>query len=279
MRMIKSVILETVADSEKKLTPRELEKIILQRQPSERCNIKTAIRDLVSKGDLAYTYIYGCSFLERSFHKAVRISKKIILKPPEIFYRGEPGDVVIQIQQGASFGTGQHPSTRLALRGIEHAVLHEDLIKKKKETSALDIGTGTGVLAIAAVLLGINTAVGIDIDPSARVEARGNVKINELEDRVAIKDQPVEKVKAQFSLIIANLRYPTLKRLCNYIFRITADRGAIVLSGIKTHEMKALVDNYTANGSEVRWHETEKSWAAVHLRKSLKERPTFVNPH
>ena len=92
MRMIKSVILETVADSEKKLTPRELEKIILQRQPSERCNIKTAIRDLVSKGDLAYTYIYGCSFLERSFHKAVRISKKIILKPPEIFYRGEPGD-------------------------------------------------------------------------------------------------------------------------------------------------------------------------------------------
>jgi len=247
--MIKSVILETVTNSEKKLTPRELEKILLQRQPSERCDIKTAIRDLVSKGDLAYTYIYGCSFLERSFHKAVRISKKIVLKPPDIFYRG-----------------------------IEHAVLNEELIKKKKETSALDIGTGTGVLAIAAVLLGLNTAVGIDIDPCARVEARGNVKINELEDRVEIEDQPVENVNAKFSLIIANLRYPTLKRLCNCIFGITADRGAIVLSGIKTHEMKALVDNYSAKGLEVRWHATEKSWTALRLRKNLKASPAFVNP-
>jgi ribosomal protein L11 methyltransferase len=277
--MIKSLILETVANSEKKLTPRDLEKILLQRQPSDHYEIKTVIRDLVSEGVLTYTYIYGCSFLERSFHKAVRISRKIVLKPPEIFYRGKPGDVVIKIQPGVSFGTGQHPTTRLALRGIEQAILNEELIKKKKETSALDIGTGSGILAIAAVLLGINTAVGIDIDPCARVEAKENIKINELEDHVVIENLTAEKFSAQFSLIIANLRYPTLRRIRNNIFRITANGGSIVLSGIKAHEMEALVENYTTKGLEVRWYETEKSWAALHLRKNLKESPALINPH
>jgi ribosomal protein L11 methyltransferase len=276
--MIKAAILETVTNSEKKLTPRDLEQILLRRQSWGRHDIKTAIRDLVSKGELAYTYTYGCSFLERSFHRAVRISKKIVLKPPEIFYRREPGHIVIQIQPGVSFGTGQHPTTRLALRGIEQAILNEELINKNRATSALDIGTGTGVLAIAAVLLGINTALGLDIDPCARVEAKSNVKINELEDRVAIEDRQVENVNTPFSLVIANLRYPTLKRICNNIFRITADGGIIVLSGIKPHEVKALVENYTTNGLEVRWRETEKSWSALYLRKN-KRSYASVNPH
>lgn len=266
--MIKSIILETVTNSDKRLTPRDLEKTLLERPALERQDIKTAIRDLVSKGDLTYTYIYGCSFLERSFHKAVRISKNIVLKPPEIFFRAEPGDVIIRLQPGVSFGTGQHPSTRLALRGIEQAILNEKIIKEKKETRALDIGTGTGVLAIAAVLLGMNTAVGIDIDPCARVEAKSNITLNGLDDRVAIEDLTAENVKAQFSLITANLRYPTLKRMCNHIFRITADRGGLVLSGIRPCETKVLANKYTANGMTVRWHETEKNWAALYLRKN-----------
>ena len=146
---------------------------------------KSVIRELVAGGELAYTYEYGCTFLERSFAKPVRISKHIVLQPPGHHHPANPKDVVVKIKPGASFGAGNHPTTRLAIQGIEFVLLGDQALDKTNNTSVLDIGTGSGVLLITAILCGMQTGLGIDIDACARVEAAENVRINGLDDRVA----------------------------------------------------------------------------------------------
>jgi len=115
-------ILETVSGSQEKITPITLEKIISKKFALEKKQVKSIIQGLIAKGELIYTYQYGSTFLEKSFNRPVRISKHVVIKPPENSFASKPGDVVIDLAQGSSFGTGQHPTTRLALKGIDYAL-------------------------------------------------------------------------------------------------------------------------------------------------------------
>ena len=268
IQTVKTAIMNAVSESTNKLTPRDMEKIVIQKLPLSKRKIKTAIRDLISAGDLTYTYLYGCSFLEQSFNKPIRISKKIVLKPLQISYLGNPGEVVVQLLHGASFGTGQHPTTRLALQGIEQALFCGAISGENTAVWALDIGTGSGVLAIAAVLLGAGSAVGIDIDPCARSEAKNNVKINGLSDRIKILNLPLERINEKFSLIIANLRYPTVRKIYPRIRQITEKGSRVVISGIKIQEASDFLDFYTEDTFEVVWRKAEKGWEGIALKRN-----------
>jgi len=270
-------ILKIVLESPKRFTPIALEKMISQKFALEKRQAKSVISDLIAAGDLTYIYQYGCTFLEQSFNRPVHISKHVVLKPPEISYTPESEEVVIEIRHGASFGTGQHPTTRLAIRGIEYALKDNAYIKDKRETSLLDIGTGSGVLAITAVRMGIEKGVGIDTDPCAIAEARENVRINGLENRIDVSDRPVENIRNRFSLITANLRYPTLSLLFSHLTEITDRNGVVILSGIKADELTDLLRVYTGKHFECRWREIEKDWAGVVMqRRELASGPHLV---
>ena len=260
---IRREVLSCVNASKKKLTPGALERALSERFLMDRQEFKTVVRSLVSDRELIYTYHFGCSFLEKSFNKPSRISHRVILKPHGMFYRPGSQDVVIDIQQGAAFGSGDHPTTRLAVKGIENAMLETRCLKKENGTKALDIGTGSGVLAMAAVLLGIKTAKGIDIDPCARAEARKNIQLNHLEHRIAIHDHNIQDIHEKFTLITANLRYPTLKKLCSHMAHITEKDGAVVVSGIKPDEVSDLLNEFTQNRFKCVWKSFEKDWAGM----------------
>lgn len=264
-RAIRREVLAIVNASKKRLTPMELGKSLYGKFPSEKKRFKSIVRDLVLEQELIYTYQFGCTFLEKSYNKPIRISKHVILKPPGIQYRSDSNDVIIEIQQGAAFGSGEHPTTRLAIQGIETVLSAEIGFGKTEETRALDIGTGSGVLALSAVLLGIKRAVGIDIDPCARAEAKNNVQLNKLEHRIEILDHFVEEINEKFSLITANLRYPTLKRLCPRMAQILDEKGAVVVSGIKTDEVQDLLYCFTQNSFQCIWKAVEKGWAGMAL--------------
>jgi ribosomal protein L11 methyltransferase len=225
--------------------------------------LKTAISDLVADGQLIYTYTFGCSFLEPSFNKPMRISKRVVLKPPDISYSPGPGDVVIDIAQGASFGSGEHPTTRLAVRGIESALSEKNRFVKTNRSRVLDIGTGSGILAIAAVGLGVKNAWAIDIDPCSRSEAKKNIYLNHMEDRIQVLDRKIENIHEKFFLITANLRYPTIMRLCSHISKITEKPGMVVVSGIKTDEVMDVLNSYTRKGFTCTWKAVEKDWVGL----------------
>jgi len=267
MLEIRKEVLETVEGSWRRLTPADLEKTLLNRYDVDKRALKVTLKSLVADGDLAYTYQFGCSFLEKSFNKPTRISKRIVLKPPGMLYKPKSDDVVVELRQGASFGSGEHPTTRLSIRGIEKALSEMKIFRGKSDTRALDIGTGSGVLAIVAVALGAGEAVGIDIDPCAIAEAKENVKINNLENRIEICDQNVENIDQTFSLITANLRYPTLKRLCSVMAERLAEGGSTVVSGVKADEVSDLLDVFARQNFRCTWEALEKDWAGLLLTK------------
>jgi ribosomal protein L11 methyltransferase len=256
-----------VEESSSRLTPGELRKRLLGKIFADEKAIKIAISDLVLSQELKYTYHLGCSFLEKSYEKPTRVSKRVVLKPPGMVYEPVSGDIVVDILKGASFGFGDHPTTRLAVQGIEAALSENQGILKADNPRALDIGTGSGVLAIAAVLMGIKGATGIDIDPCSRAEAQKNIQLNGLEHRINILDTIVEDIKETYSLITANLRYPTLKRLCPHIAKITQKKGAVVVSGIKSDEVEELLDTFSQNGFQCTWKAVEKGWVGLVLSR------------
>jgi len=261
--LIREAVLATVVESRKKLTPAELEKRLVQNLGTRKAAIKTAIRKLVDDRELIYSYHYGCSFLEQSFNKPTRISPRVVIKPPDTKYRPESDEVVINIQPGVSFGSGEHPTTRLALRSLEHVLFDSEFYRSQKDLPALDIGTGSGVLAIAAAKLGVKRVVGVDVDPCARVEAQQNVQLNNLERRLEIHAQQVETIDQKFGLITANLRYPTLKRLSPRIAQLSEIGGACIVSGLKTDEESDLVKVYSQSRLKCVWKAYEKDWVGL----------------
>jgi ribosomal protein L11 methyltransferase len=269
IQTIFSDVIATIASSTTKLTPCALEKLIIERYGLNRKQTKTVIRDLVFSGELTYTYEFGSTFLERSFTKPVRISRQVVLTPPGHPYRSQPKDVLVQLKPGASFGIGRHPSTRLAIKAIEFVLLGDQAVDKRKDRTVLDIGTGTGVLILTAVLGGMDGGVGIDIDSCARVEAAANVKINGLEDRIMISEQSLETIGQQFTMVMANLRYPSLKKLVSRLTEVTDNRGILILSGIKNSEMDDLLEVYTKAYFKCLWTDNELGWAGVVLQKKI----------
>jgi ribosomal protein L11 methyltransferase len=264
---VREYALRMVAESRVRMTPPVLEKKLREGFGISRKPIKSIVRDLVDSGELAYTYEYGTTFLERSFAKAVRISKHFVLQPPGIRSARGSDDVIVRIRPGAAFGAGNHPTTRLAIKGLEF-LLYDDAVSTAANSAAvLDIGTGSGVLLISAVLGGCKSGLGLDIDACARAEAAENVNINEVGDRIVISERSLDEISDPYSIILANLRFPTLKRLRNKIEDSTEAGGFLLLSGIRDHEQEDLINSYHDVGFERRWAANELGWSGVVLQK------------
>lgn len=268
IQRIEEAILENVAASAARLTPRHLEKTILATYGLDKARAKAVLKNLVARGELEYTYEFGSTFLVLSFNKPMRISDYVVVKPPGHRFKAAADDVVVGIQPGAAFGGGRHPTTRLSVRAIEYVLktVHPNWLRT--DCSVLDIGTGCGILAIAAICLGIKKGLGIDIDRCAIKEAAENRDLNHLQDRLAISDRRIDSIDASYSLVIANLRYPSLKNLYPQIMRLTNNNGWLVLSGFRNHEMQNLTELYTGHHFELVWTADEHDWAAIALQKT-----------
>lgn len=264
-------VLTTIVSSTTKITPATLGKKISDRYGLNKPQIKAIIRRLVVSGELSYVYEFGHTFLEPSFAKPVRISKHVVLTPPDLLCRPRPKDLIVKIKPGVSFGNGSHPSTRLAIKAIEFVLLSDAAIKpQQKKATVLDIGTGSGVLILTAVIGGMDGGLGIDIDSCARMEATANVKINRLENRIKISGQSLAAIDQRFTLVLANLRYPSLKKLLIRLTDVTENAGVLILSGIKQSEATDLLEIYTKTNFKTLWTADELGWAGVVLQKEIR---------
>jgi ribosomal protein L11 methyltransferase len=264
---IRKAILENVAASPARLTPQHLAKTISETYRLDKTRAKAVLKDLVARGQLEYTYEFGSTYLVRSFNEPVRISDHVVVRPPGRRYQPAPDDVVIQIKPGTAFGDGRHPTTRLAVKAIEYIlkIVSPDCLNQGG--SVLDIGTGSGILAIAAVCLGFNEALGIDIDPCAIAEAGENIALNNLQNRVAISNRRIDFIDQVFLMVIANLRYPSLKNYYPQISKLTDSSGWVVLSGFRPHERDDLMRLYMTPYFEVLWTADELGWSAAVLKR------------
>jgi ribosomal protein L11 methyltransferase len=264
---IRNAILEHVTASPARLTPQALKKTISETYGHNKARAKAALKDLVARGELEYTYEFGSTYLVPAFNKPVRISAHVVVKPPGHLYRPLTDDVVIQIKPGAAFGGGRHPTTRLSVKAIEYILKKVRPDWLDRNCAVLDIGTGSGILAIAAVCLGVKKALGIDIDPCAIAEAAENIAFNNLQNRIVISDRSIDTIDQVFLMVIANLRYPSLKNYYPQISKLTDSGGWAVLSGFRLHERDDLMGLYTADHFECIQTAAELDWAVSVLKK------------
>lgn len=259
-------ILEAVGA--RRLTPADLLRTLGGESPPGRQAVRRALRQLVAAGDLSYTQECGITWIEASFDRQVRVSPQIVLAPPGKETRPAGGTTTVRIAPGAAFGEGRHPTTRLALRGIDFALSAPETCRVGPQSRALDVGTGSGVLLIAAVLLGVDSGLGVDHDPCALAEARANARRNGVEDRIRVSDEPLAAIQGFFTLIAANLRLPTLIAMAPLLRQRCRPDGAIVLSGMRPEEEGDLLAAYGRLGLRPSWRETEGGWSGLVLALS-----------
>lgn len=243
-------------------------------QPADVKALKSLIRTLVQEGALTYTSHFGSAFIEPSNHRPQRVSKHVILKPPMCSWFGGDDQVVISLEKGASFGDGAHPTTRMAIQLLDELVCPPGRYDAGPLLSALDIGTGSGILAIVAAKLGVERVCGIDIDPCARFEARENIFLNGVADCVAISDGGLNAVGGPFDLVFANLRTPTLVELRAELNDKAADDSLLILSGMKCGECAAIEKFYQYAGFYPIKSKRKKGWRAICLARGAWLRST-----
>ena len=200
---------------------------------------------------------------KKYFHP-IEIGKKLAVVPSWEKYDNKDSRTVLNIDPGAAFGTGTHATTSLCLELLQTFA--------NNETEMLDIGCGSGILALASVLLGCKAAFGVDIDAQSVKTAKENAVINKIEDKVAFEvGDLTEVVSGKYGVICANIVADVIIRLLPDAKNFMRDGGVLIVSGIidirKDDVLKAVADN----GFKVTCERYKDNWCAFVLEKSVEE--------
>jgi len=189
----------------------------------------------------------------------IEVGKKFVVKPSWSSYDNRDGRIVIQIDPKMSFGTGYHETTRLTLQLVEKYLRLGD--------SVLDVGTGTGILSIAALKLGASSAIAIDNDEWAMTNAQENAQINELSEKIQIMETPLKDILSTFDVITANLSLNTIVELMKEFREKLKEDGLLLLSGLLTSDEKEILVRLEGAGFAIIETLAENEWIALAARK------------
>lgn len=184
--------------------------------------------------------------------EAIQISSRLVVRPPFVEVKLEPGQVEVVIEPGQAFGTGGHASTRLCLEWVD--VLYSDVEPGDSASPhferVLDVGTGSGVLAMAAVALGAGSAVGFDLDAVAVEAARNSAIENGLADRTEWIAGPIEAVSRgeRFPLVVANLLKREILPIATQVAARVPPGGRLVLAGLLLEDEPEVLARFEHEG-------------------------------
>jgi len=190
----------------------------------------------------------------------VEVTQKIIIKPswkklPKHYH----DKIVLHVDPKMSFGTGHHETTRLSLSLLEQFL--------QPNMKVLDFGCGTGVLGIACAKLGAKSVIAVDNDPWAIENTRENIKRNNVQRQMTVRFGSISAIpRSKYDLIVANIDFRTISRFLKTIISRSRKGGTIILSGILTSDMPALLPLFEKNLLVPVKLNNENEWTAVVLR-------------
>jgi ribosomal protein L11 methyltransferase len=188
------------------------------------------------------------------------IGRKLAIVPPWNANAPEGRGPII-IDPGQGFGTGHHPTTRATLIALERECT------RRVFDRALDVGTGSGVLAIAMTRFGVGHITAVDRDPVALDNARHNAAINDCEARIRFSMAPLRSIRRPVPLIAANILSSTLIAMAPDLTRLLAPGGRLILSGILAREAAGVMVHYRPLMRR-RWSRTERGWTTLILERA-----------
>jgi ribosomal protein L11 methyltransferase len=197
----------------------------------------------------------------RAHFRPLRIGHRLLVTPPWERPDAERRQVVV-IEPGRAFGTGSHGSTRGCLELLERTLAREPAER------VLDVGTGSGILAIAAARLGAVSVTGLDLDPDAVAAARANATRNGLADRVTVEPGgPEDWSGPPAALVLANLLAPALVALAPALGRCCATPGRLIAGGLLSHEVPAVTAAFVPEGFALAEVLEQEGWASLLLAR------------
>lgn len=196
----------------------------------------------------------------KKYYQTTKLGDRLVIKPVWEQYLPSSEEIVIEIDPGMAFGTGTHPSTVMCLLGLEDYINGGERV--------IDIGTGSGILAIAAAKLGASAVIGIDCDPIAVKSARSNVELNQVADRVSLyQGDLLTGIQATADLIVANLTADLIKVLAAQLDSILLPGGRAILGGIITARLAEVQDNLREAGYVTTETRTQDDWVTLVVQK------------
>ena len=171
----------------------------------------------------------------------------------------DPDAVNLLLDPGLAFGTGTHPTTALCLGWLDA----QDLAGRQ----VLDYGCGSGILAIAALKLGADTAVGVDIDPQALQASRDNAERNQIDEASLILDYPEKIGRGEFEIVVANILAGPLIDMASTIAARVRPAGQLALSGILAAQAESVLDAYRAQGILMDEPQEKEGWVLLTGRR------------
>lgn len=197
----------------------------------------------------------------KNYYKPVKVGEKIVVKPTWENYDKQEGDLILELDPGMAFGTGTHETTSMCIQALEKYV-------KSENTTVLDIGCGSGILSIAAGLLGSKNVIGVDLDPVAVKVSKENIELNNLSENIEVRhgnlmDVVSEKAEIVVANIIADIIIFLSKEVGNYL----KEDGIFISSGIIHAKLDEVVEAIEEAGFEILEVNKKGEWAAVVSKK------------
>lgn len=197
----------------------------------------------------------------KQYFHPIKIGERLLIRPTwEDEYDAE-GRAVLHLEPGLAFGTGSHETTRLCLEALEKNI--------KGGEKVLDVGCGSGILAIASLLLGADSATGVDIDELAVKTAEENGKMNGFgNDRLTfIHGDLADKVSGKFDIVVANIVADVIIMFCKTVPDFMADNAVFITSGIIDIREQEVVDAFAENGFEIIARHADGGWRCFECRR------------
>ena len=196
----------------------------------------------------------------KKFFRQERVTHLLTIVPAWERPSGPVTEKIILMDPGPAFGTGKHPSTRMCLRALEN-------MAGERPWNMLDVGTGSGILAIYSAILGANRIVAIDIDPEALRWARRNAMLNKVQDKIIFSSTSLTELTEEYHVVAANIVYETILELKAELARVTCPGGTLILSGLLLDQSEKVKNEFCLEGLSVVDIKSVGEWAAVILNK------------
>ncbi|HLG65656.1 MAG TPA: 50S ribosomal protein L11 methyltransferase [Ktedonosporobacter sp.] len=200
----------------------------------------------------------------KDYYHVTHIGRRLVIRPSWREYTPKAGEVVLTLDPGMAFGTGVHPTTRMCLEQLERLV--------QPGMRVLDVGTGSGILALAAASLGAQSVYAIDNSSVAVESARGNVAMNALDERIQVvlgelTLAEAERMAGQYDLVIANIIAHVIGAIAPQLALTLAPEGILIVSGIIEARRQDAEGPLLASGLQLVEQVNIDDWLALLLRK------------
>lgn len=231
--------------------------------------IRRAVADLKQRSGELYgrlsveeTLVDDASWKDnwKEYFKLAKITENIVIRPEWEEYTPEAGEKIITINPGMAFGTGTHPTTGMCIQ------LLEKYIRSPQEV-VLDLGCGSGILSVAAVLCGVGSVEAVDLDPNAVTASMENIEKNGMSDRITVREGDVTKgLGLQADLIVANLVAELIVMLAPDIRQHLKGRKIFIASGILNEKEQMVTTALEEEGFEILEIRESDDWSAIACR-------------